>query len=166
MGGRAAKRALRAAPTPEEERAVRPGMRGGRYMPLTESQVNRIHEAVLDVLENIGLSQAIPSCIELVTKAGAKLDSEGRLLFPRSLIEDTVANAGRNFVLHAQDPKHDMELTDTKVHFGTAGAAVNIVDWETREYRDSTLVDLYNVARLVDRWSTSTTTNAQWWHAI
>lgn len=151
MGGRAAKRALRAAPTPEEERAVRPGMRGGRYLPLTESQISRIHEAVLDVLENIGLSQAIPSCIELVKKAGATLTSEGRLLFPRSLIEDTVANAGRNFVLHAQDPKHDMELTDTKIYFGTAGAAVNIVDWETREYRDSTIADLYNVARLVDR---------------
>ena len=30
-GGRAARRALRAAPIPEEERPVQPGLEGGRY---------------------------------------------------------------------------------------------------------------------------------------
>jgi len=149
MGGRAARRALRAAPTPEEEKPVRPGMESGRYKPLTDSEVERINEAALDVLENIGLSQAIPSCIEICTAAGARYADE-RLFFPRSLIEDTVANAARNIVLHGQDPKHDMELAGNRVYFGTAGAAVHIVDSDTREYRESTLEDLYNAARLVD----------------
>ena len=149
-GGRAARRALRAAPVPQKERPVQPGMEGGRYRPLTEAEVRRIHEAVLDVLEQIGLSQAIPSCVELVTQAGGKLDQHGRLLFPRSLVEDTVANAARDIVLHGQDPKHDMELSGNKVYFGTAGAAVHIVDSETREYKESTLADLYDIARLVD----------------
>ena len=149
-GGRAARRALRAAPIPEEQRPVQPGMEGGRYKPLTEAEVLRIHEAVLDVLERIGLSQAIPSCVELITQAGGKLDQHGRLLFPRALVEDTIANAARNIVLHGQDPKHDMELSGNKVYFGTAGAAVHIVDSESREYRESTLADLYDIARLVD----------------
>ena len=150
LGGRAARKALRAAPLAEEDKAVRPGMHGGRFAPLTDLQVNRINEAVMDVLENIGLSQAIPSCIELLTKAGGKYTSEGRLTFPRSLVEDTVANAARNFVLHGRDPKHDMELSSTRVYFGTAGAAVHVVDVDTREYRESNLVDLYNIARIVD----------------
>ena len=149
-GGRAARQALRAAPIPEEQRPVQPGMEGGRYKPLTEAEVLRIHEAVLDVLERIGLSQAIPSCVELITQAGGKLDQHGRLLFPRALVEDTIANAARNIVLHGQDPKHDMELSGNKVYFGTAGAAVHIVDSESREYRESTLADLYDIARLVD----------------
>ena len=70
MGGRAARHKLRAAPLREEEKAVRPGMTGGRYRPLDESDVQRIHAAALDVLERIGLSEAIPSCIEAVTAAG------------------------------------------------------------------------------------------------
>ena len=150
MGGRTARHKLRAAPLREEEKAVRPGMIGGRYRPLDESGVKRIHDAALDVLEHIGLSEAIPSCIEAVTAAGGQLSPEGRLLFPRALVEDAVANAARDIVLHGQDPRHDLELSGNKVYFGTAGAAVHIVDPRTREYRESTLADLYDIARLVD----------------
>ncbi len=150
LGGRAARRAIRAAPLAEEDKAVRPGMRGGRFAPLTEHQVQRVHTAVMDVLENIGLSQAIPSCIELVTAAGGKFTDEGRLTFPRSLVEDTIASAARDIVLYGRDPKHDMELSGTQVYFGTAGAAVHVVDTDTRVYRESTLADLYDIARLVD----------------
>ena len=150
QGGRAARRAMRAAPLTEEKKAVRPGFQGGRFEPLNEAEVQRTHTAILDVLEKIGLSQAIPSCIELVTKAGGKYTDEGRLTFPRALVEDTIADACRDYVLCGQDPKHDMELTGSKIYFGTAGAAVHVVDVDTREYRESTLADLYDIARLVD----------------
>ncbi len=149
-GGRAARKARDEAPTPEDEKAVHPGMLGGRYKPLSETDVELIHGAVLDVLEKIGLANAIPSCIELITGAGGTYSDEGRLLFPRSLIEDTIANAARDITLFGQDPKHDMLLSGTRVHFGTAGAAVHLVDCETREYRESTLADLYDIACIVD----------------
>ena len=150
MGGRAARHAVRAEPLPEEDKPVQPGMEGGRFTPLTDSQVARIHTAILDVLENIGLSQAIPSCVELVTKAGGKYNSDGRLSFPRGLVEDTIANANRDLVFHGYDPKYDMHLTGEKIYFGTAGAAVHVVDPQTRIYRESTVADLYNIARIVD----------------
>jgi trimethylamine--corrinoid protein Co-methyltransferase len=112
--------------------------------------MDRVHEAALVALESIGLAQAIPSCVERVTAAGGTYTDQGRLLFPRSLVEDTVASARRNLVLHGRDPIYDMDLSGTRVHFGTAGAAVHVVDCDTREYRESTLVDLYDAARLVD----------------
>ncbi len=149
-GGRAARRALRAAKTPASEAAVRAGLVGGRYQPLTDDEVLQVHRAALDVLERIGFSNAIPSCVELVTGAGGRLTDDGRLLFPRALVEDALAKAGRKFVLHGFDPRHDLEPWGKKVHFGTGGAAVHIVDGNTGEYRDSTLADLYDIARLVD----------------
>ena len=79
------------------------------------------------------------------------MTDDGRLLIPRAMVEDALATAGRRFVLHGQDPRHDLEPWDKKVHFGTAGAAVHMVDSETGEYRESLLTDLYDVARLVDR---------------
>ena len=149
-GARAARRAARSAPLPDNLRPVRPGMTSGRYKPLSESDVLRIHHAALDVLENIGLADATPSGIEYMTGAGARLNSQGRLIFPRALVEDTVARAARHFVLHGQDPKHDMEPWGSRVYFGTAGAAVHIVDAKTGVYRDSTTKDLYDIARVVD----------------
>ncbi len=149
-GARAARRAARSAPLPDSLRPVRPGMPGGRYKPLSEADVLRIHHAALDVLESIGLADATPSGIDYMTRAGARLNSAGRLIFPRALVEDTVARAARRFVLHGQDPKHDMEPWGSRVYFGTAGAAVHIVDAKTGVYRDSTTKDLYDIARVVD----------------
>jgi trimethylamine--corrinoid protein Co-methyltransferase len=118
-GGREARRELRAAPLAEDKRAVRPGLQGGRYKPLTNVEVSRIHQAALDVLEQIGLA-------------------------------DTLGGISQCFTLHGQDPKHDFEPCGKKVHFGTAGAAVHMVDAITGAYRDSTVADLYDIARLVD----------------
>ncbi len=149
-GGRAARKALREAPIPEEKKVIRPGMDGGLFKPLSDGEVQRIHHAALDVLEQIGLADAIPSCIEMVVAAGGKLSDEGRLLFPRALVEDTIAKAARNFPLYAQDPKYDLEPWGNKVHFGTAGAAVHMYESETNEYRESTLQDLYDIGRMVE----------------
>jgi trimethylamine--corrinoid protein Co-methyltransferase len=63
-GGRAARVALRSAPLAEDQRPVRPGLSGGQYKPLTEAEVARIHSAVLDALEVVGLSQAPQSGVE------------------------------------------------------------------------------------------------------
>ena len=81
-------------------------------------------------------------------KAGATLGDDGRIRFSKSLVEDMVAIAARDFTLFGRDSKYDLELTGTNVYFGTAGAAVHVVDVKTREYRDSTAKDLYEAARL------------------
>ena len=149
-GGREARRAMRAAPLAENERPVRPGLESGRYKPLSDAEVLKIHNAALDVLEQIGMADAIPSGIEVMTKAGAVLNSNGRLTFPRAVVEDTLAKAARHFPLYAQDPRYDMEPWGKRVYFGTAGAAVHMVDPITGDYRDSETKDLYDISRIVD----------------
>jgi len=148
-GARAAMIAKRKAPLPQALRPVRPGLEGGRYRLLSETDIAKIHRAALDILATIGLADAIPSCVEAVTRAGGEY-RDGRLYFPQALVEDTLAGAARHFVLHGQTPEHDMQPWGKKIYFGTAGAAVHIVDIQSGDYRDSTLVDLYNIARLVD----------------
>ncbi|MCY4313626.1 MAG: trimethylamine methyltransferase family protein [Gammaproteobacteria bacterium] len=158
-GGRAARHALRSAPLAEEVKPVHPGQIGGCYKPLTDAELQRVYDAMLDLLENVGFTRAIPRTIELVTKAGGKMTTDGRLTFPRELIEWTLEVCARDITLYGQKPEHDMLLQGNKVYFGTAGAAVHVVDaWKTHQkypdqtaYRESTLQDLYDAARLVDR---------------
>ena len=150
-GGRTARRTARAAPLAEHLRPVRAGLPGGRYQPLSQDGVERIHHAVLETLETIGLADAPQSGIEYMTAAGAVLGDDGRLRFPRGLIEDTIASANRSITLCSRDGKNDLELSGSNVHFGTAGAAVHIVDVQGRNYRDSTLQDLFDAARLTDK---------------
>ena len=149
-GGRSARKAARAAALPDHMRPVRPGMSGGAYRPLTPEGMDRIHNAALDALEQIGLSEAPPSGIKALEKVGATLGDDGRIRFPRALVEDVVASANREITLFGRDPAHDLTLGGHRVHYGTAGAAVHLVDVATRHYRDSTLQDLHDAARIVD----------------
>ena len=52
--------------------AVRPGMEGGHYKPLSERDVERIHDAALHVLERIGVgavAKDAPTLGKLVGRA-------------------------------------------------------------------------------------------------
>ncbi|MGC3936714.1 trimethylamine methyltransferase family protein [Roseobacter sp. EG26] len=149
-GGRSARRAARAAPLASHLRPIRPGMEGGRYKPLTEADMNRIHTAALDALEHIGLADAPPTGIAYLTKAGATLGEDGRIRFPRALVEETVAKANRSVTLMGRDPAHDLELTGHRVHYGTAGAAVHLVEADGRNYRECGVQDLHDAARIAD----------------
>ena len=150
-GGRAARKALRAAPIAKNMRPIRAGMTGGRYAPLTDADIARIHEAALTALEEIGLADAPDTGVEILTSAGAVQGDDGRLRFPRALVEDMLAIAARDITLCGRDQGHDLTLSDRRVHYGTAGAAVHMVDPVTREYRESTLADLHDAARIADR---------------
>ncbi|WP_432449726.1 trimethylamine methyltransferase family protein [Aliiroseovarius marinus] len=150
-GGRTARKALRAAPLAAEARPIRAGLEGGQFKPLTAEGMARIHHAALDALEQIGLADAPPSGIDIMTRAGAILGDDGRLRFPRALVEDMLAKAKKDVVLCGRDPRHDLDLSGTRVHYGTAGAAVHMVDVDGREYRDSTVQDLHDAARIADQ---------------
>lgn len=150
-GGRAARRAARNAPLAQHLRPVRPGMTGGTFRPLSDEDVTRIHEAALAALETIGLVDAPESGIGYMTRAGAKLGADGRLRFPRAVVEQALSTACREITLCGRDPQHDLQLSGARVHYGTAGAAVHMVDVDGETYRDSTLRDLHDAARIVDQ---------------
>ncbi|WP_299191191.1 trimethylamine methyltransferase family protein [uncultured Litoreibacter sp.] len=149
-GGRAARHALRAAPLSEDKRPIRPGMSGGTYKPLSDTDIARIHEAALRALEEIGLADAPQSGIDHMVAAGAILGDDGRLRYPRALVEDMLAKACKSITLHGRDPAHDLDLSGTNVHYGTAGAAVHMVDVHGRNYRESTVQDLFDAAKIVN----------------
>jgi len=149
-GGRAARVAARAAGLPDDEKAVHPGQSGGAFKPLTDSECRTVYETALTMLEEFGMGTPIPEFIEVVVPAGGWLDDDERLHFPRSLVEDAVDMAAKEFTWHGFDDDRSIVVGGDRVHFGTAGAAVSVWDHETRKHRPSDLQDVFDVARLVD----------------
>ncbi|MEM7293964.1 MAG: trimethylamine methyltransferase family protein [Pseudomonadota bacterium] len=149
--GRKARTAQRSAPIAREARPVWPGVEGGRYHPLNDADVQQVHTTVLDLLERVGLSAAIPSMVERVCAAGGSITDDGRLLFPRALVEDVIDSCRKEFVLYGQVPGRELELSGARVHAGTGGASPNFIDLESGLYREATTRDLFDVARLVDQ---------------
>lgn len=150
-GGRQARVAMRAAPLAQDIRPVRSGLSGGRYKPFTDAEVQRVHQSVLQILDEIGLSLAPESGIAAMTAYGAVYNEEdGRVRFPKAVIDKALGDANRTLVLHGREEKHDLDLSGTRVHYGTAGAAVHLANIETGEYEESTLADLFAAAKITD----------------
>ncbi|MGH2523457.1 MAG: trimethylamine methyltransferase family protein, partial [Anaerolineales bacterium] len=58
-------------------------------------------------------------------------------------------NVNRDVVLCSKDGHTDLHLRGKRVHLGTGGAAVLVLDLETGRARESRLRDLYDIGRLV-----------------
>jgi len=134
-----------------EQLAVRPGLLGGQYRPLTDCDMQRIHNAALTLLENVGMAKPIPILRERALAKGCKITDGGRLCFPRALVEDVIAGAARSFMVYGRNSKHDMEFSTSRVHFDPGGEAVRTLDFKTKKFRPSTLVDVYDLSRLIDQ---------------
>lgn len=151
-GGRAARIAVQQATTGNE--AVRGGLSGGRYRPLSNQDMENIHRAALHVLETTGITDHFPELLELVLSKGAVLNEHDRLCFPRALMEDLLAGAAQEFYVYARgerEGRDDMHCTAQSVYFANSGTAVTTFDAATKTYRPSTLRDVYDFTRLVDR---------------
>ncbi len=164
-GGRAARRALRAAPLEKSLRPVRPGLSGGRYRPLSETDMARIHRAALDALAEIGLADAPASGIEAMCAAGATLGADGRLRYSHALIEDMLARPRPELVLHGRDPAHDLEISGARVHYGTAAPPCT---WSTSTGAATAKPPprTSSTPRASPTgWTISTFSSARWWRA-
>lgn len=149
--GRAIRKSAREAALQDVEKVIQSGVSSNLYQPLSQHEIERIHESALTVLETIGMGDGIPILHELAAEKGCEITEEGRIKFPRALVEDVLAGACRSFVFHGREAHHDMEISGSRVNFGTAGAAVSVPDFNTGRYRPSTLLDIYDFGRLVDR---------------
>ena len=125
------------------------GLPGGQYKPLSDEQLQQIHRAALTILERTGVQVEEAEARRLFQDAGAIVSGK-RIRLPAALVEDALHWAPERVVLAGRDPRWDLELTGARVHIGTGGAALTVMDLETGEPRPAALKDVAELARLVD----------------
>jgi trimethylamine--corrinoid protein Co-methyltransferase len=132
-----------------EEKPPEKGLEGGQYKPLTEAQVEKIHEASLSILAKTGVDVESPEARARFRDAGAAVEGS-RVRFSTSLIERAVEFAPKQVLLAGRDASHDLSLEGRRVYVGTGGAALKVMDFDTGEIRSALMRDVAEAARLVD----------------
>ena len=128
-----------------------PGIAACLYKPLSQADVGRIIEEAFRVLESSGMLVYSRSAREAFEKAGAVVDTERPLVrLPRSLVEDSVASNPSSITLYSRDGRCDAVLENSRVHFGTGGTAIYVLDPDSGKRRHSTLQDVALCARLTE----------------
>jgi trimethylamine--corrinoid protein Co-methyltransferase len=118
---------------------------------LTDTDLKKIHQATLEVLEKTGLLIETDEALEVFDGAGAEIDRKHNIVkIPPQMVENAIESAPSRILLAGRDPKHDKELGAGPVYFTNFSEGIEVVDPFTGERRVPVKSDLANAARLVD----------------
>jgi trimethylamine--corrinoid protein Co-methyltransferase len=131
---------------------LKPGISSSLYQPLSQSDLARIAEAAFEVLEKSGVAVYSKSAQRAFKNANADFDEDtGIVKLPRSLVEDAIDSNPSSITLFGREDACDCILEDNRVHYGTGGTAIYVLDPETGEHRPSNVRDVALNARMVER---------------
>ncbi|MDJ0817562.1 MAG: trimethylamine methyltransferase family protein [Desulfobacterales bacterium] len=113
---------------------------------LTQSQIEQIHEATLEVMEQIGIDFKYKKALEILSKGGANVDGF-RVRFPRKMVEAQLRKVPSEFTLYARNPEHNLIIGgDQHIHV-PANCAPFVTDLD-KGRRYGTFDDFENLVKL------------------
>ena len=118
---------------------------------LTTEEVQKIHEATLWIIENVGVRFPSKQALEIWEAHGARVDREKKIVRAKGdLIEEALKKCPPAYPLAARDPQQDLSLDGNHVYLGTDGCGVEVIDMHTGQKRTSCLDDVHDIARVAD----------------
>jgi trimethylamine--corrinoid protein Co-methyltransferase len=122
-----------------------------RMQFLDDEQLDRLQDATLRILEEVGVRFPSGTALGILGDHGASVDSATQVVrLPRDLVRRALSTAPRYFTMAARDPRFDLHLQDGVSYFTTDGCGVATIDFDTREERPSRKSDVAEMARIAD----------------
>ncbi|MEI6727815.1 MAG: trimethylamine methyltransferase family protein, partial [Actinomycetes bacterium] len=117
---------------------------------LEQDDVERIHEASLDVLANVGVMFHSQRALDVLEAHGAIVDRETTVArIPATAVEEAVSTLPRTFTLGGRTPEFDLPIDGEHVYLASDGCATFVREADGT-VRPSTRQDVYEAARVVE----------------
>ncbi len=118
---------------------------------LTPEQVQRVHEASLQVLAEVGLLVRNERARAIFARHGCRVDSETQIVnFPPNVVETYRAMLPPKFTFRGRDPKFDRTLPDDRPILVTGSSAPDLIDPVTGQERRARSDDIARIAHLIN----------------
>lgn len=115
---------------------------------LSDEDIQAMHEATLQVLNEAGVFWTHKPSLEVLTDAGCAV-KDNRVFFPPDLVMDSIAKAGKRPVIRGRNGQVN-ELGGGNLYFHNLGGARDVFDARTGTRRIATRQDVSDAARLLD----------------
>ena len=126
-GDREARRNARLAPAGFDAAALRNHL--GTASILSDEQIELIHTASLELLQEVGMEFMGQAARDVYRKAGALVDDESGLVrIPREIIEHAVATAPGQFTVTPRNPARRLEVGGDNISFGLVAGPPTVHD--------------------------------------
>jgi trimethylamine--corrinoid protein Co-methyltransferase len=128
------------------------GIRGGVFRPLSHSDVEAIHGASLEILEQVGLQVKSKAILEIFKKGGSDVvEEKNRVRIPEHVVKDALSKVPRKVILGGRTEENDLVLEDGRAFFGLGGTPTPYtLDIERGDFRPSTSDDVVKATILGD----------------
>ena len=119
---------------------------------LSQAEIESIHDASLEVLEQVGVKMLSRSMCEQLAAKGLPVDlQDGIVKFPRSVLEDAIAGAPATLDVCDREGKPAFTLGDGESRIAAGHNAVFWVDSDTGATRPSTVEDVEQFCRICEQ---------------
>src|SRR4051794_39993943 len=122
-----------------------------RYAPtavVSDDELEAIHDASMQILEEIGMDFLDEEARDLLAKAGATVEAGSeRVRFDRAMIAEAIATVPATFTFHSRNPLHDLVIGGDFMAFGSVASAPNVADLDSGR-RIGNHADYQNLLRL------------------
>ncbi|MFX0099761.1 MAG: trimethylamine methyltransferase family protein [Candidatus Hodarchaeota archaeon] len=120
------------------------------YKLMNEEQIERIHEATLDILENVGVKIDHDGGIALMKEKGCDVKEGSIVRIPRTIVEECIKSTPSSIKMFNRKGEEAMNLEGRNTYFGLGTDLIKTYDLETNEVRLSLLKDVKNAAKIAD----------------
>lgn len=116
---------------------------------LSANQIERIHQASLEILEKTGVDVFLPEAVNLLREGGADVRGE-RVRFPPHIVEEALRLAPNSITISDRNGKPAMFLEGHNSYYGTGTDTPFVIDSYSGERRHSRGDDVDNATIICD----------------
>ncbi len=117
---------------------------------LSPELIERILDEAFRVLDETGMEIRGHEMRRRLLEAGLPTTADGRVRFPRAVVEAAIASAPRSFQLYDRDGNAHADLGEDRVHFVPGSSGLKWLDHRTGEVRLAGSTDFVEYVRLGD----------------
>jgi trimethylamine---corrinoid protein Co-methyltransferase len=117
---------------------------------LNKGEIENIYEAALHVMERTGAVIASPAAVEILRKAGARVEDATRVFIPRRLVEQALSYAPAKIPIYDRLGNQVMLLGDKQSYFGAHQGCPTNLDSTSGERHPTTLEYCAKSTRVID----------------
>jgi trimethylamine--corrinoid protein Co-methyltransferase len=121
-----------------------------QFSVLSESQLESLHLAALEVLRNTGIRFHHKGALDMLKQSGAFIKDGNLVKFPARMVEDAIDSVPGRVIMCDRNGEPTVFLEGRKVNFGTGSDCLNLLDPESGEHRKFNQNDIINGYRLCD----------------
>lgn len=121
-----------------------------QFSVLSDTELEDIHQAALEVLRRTGIRFHHPDALEMLKEAGAFISDGNLVKFPSRLVEYALSSAPSRVIMCDRNGDPAVFLEGRKVNFGTGSDCLNLLDPRTGEHRPFTIPDIIDAYHLCD----------------